>query len=58
MRQISTRTITAAVKDAAMRANFELGEDILQAFKKAGEYEESEAVNIQCHASRHLEIIL
>lgn len=43
MRQISTGAITAAVKDAAMRANFELGEDVIQAFEKAGEYEESGA---------------
>jgi fumarate hydratase subunit alpha len=43
MRRISTETITAAVKDAAMRANFELGQDVIQAFKKAREYEESDA---------------
>ena len=43
MRQISTETITAAVKDAAMRANFELGEDVVQALKNAREHEESGA---------------
>ncbi len=105
MRQISTEIIIAAVKDAAMRANFELGEDVVLALKAAMAYEESDAgrdilgklqenadiareeripmcqetgvalgvhilmmpchiaslplaVNIQCHASRHLEIIL
>jgi fumarate hydratase subunit alpha len=43
MRQISTETITAAVKDAAMRANFELGEDVVQALKNAREHEASDA---------------
>jgi fumarate hydratase subunit alpha len=41
MRKISTQKITSAVKEAAQKANFELGEDVLQAFLKGIETEES-----------------
>ncbi len=41
MRQIPTQKIIASVKEAAIRANFELGEDVLQAFENALEHEES-----------------
>lgn len=41
MREVSTRDITREVKEAAMRANFELGEDILKAFERGAETEES-----------------
>jgi len=41
MREVSTRDITREVKEAAMRANFELGEDILKAFERGAEAEES-----------------
>lgn len=41
MREISTQTIVDAVKDASIRANLELGDDVVQAFEGALEYEES-----------------
>ena len=41
MREISTQTIADAVKDASIRANLELGDDVVQAFEGALEYEES-----------------
>jgi len=41
MRQILTQTITDAVRDAAIKANLELGEDVIQAFDKALKEEES-----------------
>ncbi|MCJ7684037.1 MAG: fumarate hydratase, partial [Desulfobacteraceae bacterium] len=41
MREISTQTIVDAVKDASIRANLELGEDVVQALESALEYEES-----------------
>jgi fumarate hydratase subunit alpha len=41
MRRISTKTIIDAVKDSAIQANFELGKDVVQAFKDALKNEES-----------------
>jgi fumarate hydratase subunit alpha len=41
MRQISAANIVGAVKNAAMRANFELGEDVLNALGHALDEEES-----------------
>ncbi len=41
MRQISTERIIDAVKHAAMNGNFELGEDVVQAFHTAKKQEES-----------------
>jgi fumarate hydratase subunit alpha len=41
MRQISTQSIINAVKDTAVRANFELGDDVVNALKHALTYEES-----------------
>jgi len=41
MKQISCRTITEQVKKMCMEANFDLGEDVLQAFSAARENEES-----------------
>ena len=41
MRQISTKVITAAVKEAAVRANYELGSDVTDAFRAALEKEQS-----------------
>ena len=41
MRRISTQTIIKAVRDSAIRANFELGEDVVEALKQAMRYEES-----------------
>lgn len=41
MREVSTRRIIAEVRDSAIRANYELGEDVVQAFKDALGYEES-----------------
>jgi len=41
MREISTQTIVDAVKDASIRANLELGDDVVQALESALEYEES-----------------
>ena len=41
MRQISTQSIIDAVKDAAIHANFELGDDVVNALKHALTYEES-----------------
>jgi len=43
VRQISTQTIIDAVKDSAIKANFELGEDVVRAFEDALKYEESAA---------------
>lgn len=41
MREISAKTIRAAVRDAAIKANYELGEDVLGAFRAALKKEES-----------------
>jgi fumarate hydratase subunit alpha len=41
MREISTEMITTEVKNAAIRANLELGKDVIQAFRNALEVEES-----------------
>ena len=41
MKQISCRTITEQVKKMCMEANFDLGEDVLQAFSAARENEEA-----------------
>ena len=41
MRQISVGSIVEAVKDAAIQANFELGDDVNDAFKRALSCEES-----------------
>ncbi len=41
MREISTQTIVDAVKDASIRANLELGDDVVQALESALEHEES-----------------
>ena len=41
MRQIPAKRIINAVKDAAMNGNFELGEDVVQAFQAAKKQEES-----------------
>lgn len=41
MRRISTQTIIKAVRDSAIRANFELGEDVSEALKQAMRHEES-----------------
>ncbi len=41
MRQIPARTITEAIKDAAIQANFALGEDVLRSLQEAGRREES-----------------
>ena len=41
MREISTERIIDRVRDSAIRANYELGEDVFQAFRDALEYEES-----------------
>jgi fumarate hydratase subunit alpha len=41
MREISTQIIVDAVKDASIRANLELGDDVVQALESALEYEES-----------------
>ena len=41
MRQISTHAIIDAVKDSAIRANIELGEDVIHAFEDALNHEES-----------------
>lgn len=43
MRQIKVETISAAVKDAAIKANYELEEDLLAAFAKGEQEEESPA---------------
>ncbi len=41
MREISTQTIVNEIKEAAMKANYELGDDVIQAFKDALNREES-----------------
>jgi len=41
MREVSTKKIIAEVRDLAIRANYELGEDVVQAFQNAVEHEES-----------------
>jgi fumarate hydratase subunit alpha len=41
MREVAFQDILEKVKDACMAANFELGEDVIAAFKKAKEKEES-----------------
>jgi len=41
MREISTQIIIDAVEDSAAKANFELGDDVVQAFKDGIEKEES-----------------
>jgi fumarate hydratase subunit alpha len=43
MRQIQAKAVTQAVKDAAIAANYELGEDMLAALKKGESTEESPA---------------
>lgn len=43
MREIHVSEITKAVRDLAIRANIELGEDVLQAFREGLEREESPA---------------
>jgi fumarate hydratase subunit alpha len=43
MREINVKEITAAIKQAAMDANYELGEDILHAFENGLVHEESPA---------------
>ena len=42
MREISTQTIVDAVRDASIRANLELGDDVVEALKRSLEYEESD----------------
>lgn len=42
MRQISAQSIIDAVKDAAIRANFDLGQDVLRAFEEGRGSEESQ----------------
>ncbi len=42
MREISTQAIVDAVKDASIRSNLELGDDVVEALKRAVEYEESD----------------
>ncbi|MFH1241922.1 MAG: fumarate hydratase [Pseudomonadota bacterium] len=41
MREVTTRSIISEVRDAAIRANYELGEDVVRAFKDALKREES-----------------
>ena len=41
MREINVKLITENVKDLCMKANTDLGEDVLQAFDRAMEGEES-----------------
>ena len=41
MREISTQAIIDAVKDSAIKANFELGDDVVRAFKDGIEKEDS-----------------
>jgi len=41
VREIDVSTITEAVKGLCMEANFDLGQDVLEAFKRAGAREES-----------------
>lgn len=41
MREVSTKRIIAEVRDSVIRANYELGEEVVQAFKDALGYEES-----------------
>ena len=41
MREISTQKIVNAVREAAIEANYELGEDVVHAFKQALTWEES-----------------
>ena len=41
MREISTQTIIDAVKASAMKANFELGDDVVKAFRDGIEKEVS-----------------
>ncbi|MBM4286416.1 MAG: fumarate hydratase, partial [Deltaproteobacteria bacterium] len=43
MKEINVKDVTAAVKQAAMEANYYLGEDMLQAFARGLEEEESPA---------------
>ena len=43
MRELNVKEITAAVKKAAMDANYELGEDMLHAFEHGLANEESPA---------------
>jgi len=42
MREIPTQAIVDAVRDAAIRANIELGADVVEALQRAAEYEESD----------------
>ena len=41
MREIATEDITSAVKDAVIKANYELGEDVIGAFRAGRKQEES-----------------
>ncbi len=41
MREVSAEKIITEVRDAAIRANYELGEDVIRAFRGAREYEEA-----------------
>jgi fumarate hydratase subunit alpha len=41
MREVSTKRIIVEVRDSVIRANYELGEEVVQAFKDALGYEES-----------------
>jgi fumarate hydratase subunit alpha len=41
MREVTTQSIISEVRDAAIRANYELGEDVVRAFKDALKREES-----------------
>ncbi|MBW1781889.1 MAG: fumarate hydratase [Deltaproteobacteria bacterium] len=42
MREIPTQAIVDAVKEACIKANLELGDDVVEALKRAVEYEESD----------------
>jgi fumarate hydratase subunit alpha len=43
MREINASEITRTIKELCMKANYELGEDVIDAFKKGRDAEESEA---------------
>jgi fumarate hydratase subunit alpha len=43
MREINASEITRTIKELCMKANYELGEDVIEAFKKGRDAEESEA---------------
>ena len=42
MREISPQTIVDAIRDASIRANLELGDDVVEALKQGLKYEESD----------------